>query len=161
MGTNQGSSGGESAVKYGVAFGQVYRDELDCVRHRWRTVYPEDQYDLDNEPGDEEKAAEGAPSGGNAKRNTARRRIVCDEPSTANELVGLAFSGGGIRSATINMGIAQALERRGVFDHVDYMSTVSGGGYLGSGISTAMRKFEGGQGEFPYHYQEPEEQDEV
>ncbi|UCD77215.1 MAG: hypothetical protein JSW26_17530, partial [Desulfobacterales bacterium] len=28
----------------------------------------------------------------------------------------------------------------GVFDHVDYMSTVSGGGYLGSSISTLMRK---------------------
>jgi hypothetical protein len=54
--------------------------------------------------------------------------------------VGLAFSGGGIRSATLNLGITQALNQRGVFDHADYMSTVSGGGYLGSSISTLMRK---------------------
>ena len=53
---------------------------------------------------------------------------------------GIAFSGGGIRSATINLGIAQALHQRSVFDHVDYMSTVSGGGYLGASISTLMRK---------------------
>jgi hypothetical protein len=61
------------------------------------------------------------------------------EPTTAHNLVGIGFSGGGIRSATINLGIAQALHRRGVFDHIDYMSTVSGGGYLGSSISTLMR----------------------
>ena len=52
---------------------------------------------------------------------------------------GSGFSGGGIRSATINLGIAQALHEHGIFDHVDYMSTVSGGGYLGSSISTLMR----------------------
>ncbi len=60
-------------------------------------------------------------------------------PTVAHNLVGIGFSGGGIRSATINLGIAQALHARGVFDHVDYMSTVSGGGYLGASISTLMR----------------------
>lgn len=54
--------------------------------------------------------------------------------------VGLAFSGGGIRSATFNLGVVQALHRYGVFSLVDYLSTVSGGGYLGSSISTLMRK---------------------
>ncbi len=48
--------------------------------------------------------------------------------------------GGGIRSATINLGIAQALHQRGFFGHVDYMSAVSGGGYLGSSDSILMRK---------------------
>ncbi len=61
------------------------------------------------------------------------------KPTVAHNMVGLAFSGGGIRSATINLGIVQELHRRGVFQHVDYMSTVSGGGYLGSSISTLMR----------------------
>ena len=59
---------------------------------------------------------------------------------TAN-LVGLGFSGGGIRSASINLGIAQALHREGIFAHVDYLSTVSGGGYTGSAIATLMRHF--------------------
>ncbi len=45
--------------------------------------------------------------------------------------LGLAFSGGGIRSATFNLGVAQALARLGLLSKVDYLSTVSGGGYMG------------------------------
>jgi hypothetical protein len=59
-------------------------------------------------------------------------------PTTANNLVGLALSGGGIRSATFNLGLLQSLHRHGVFRHVDYLSTVSGGGFLGSSVSTLM-----------------------
>ncbi|HET6942845.1 MAG TPA: patatin-like phospholipase family protein [Sphingomicrobium sp.] len=48
-------------------------------------------------------------------------------------LVGLALSGGGIRSATFSLGLIQALARsdRGAFARVDIVSTVSGGGYVG------------------------------
>ena len=49
--------------------------------------------------------------------------------------IGLAFSGGGIRSATFNLGILQALNSLGIFKCVDYLSTVSGGGYIGSCVS--------------------------
>jgi len=46
---------------------------------------------------------------------------------------GLAFSGGGIRSATFCLGVIQGLvKNEGPFKHFDYMSTVSGGGYIGS-----------------------------
>jgi hypothetical protein len=51
---------------------------------------------------------------------------------TDRAAVGLALSGGGIRSATFSLGVLMALARRGVLDQVDYLSTVSGGGYLGS-----------------------------
>ena len=50
-------------------------------------------------------------------------------------LVGLALSGGGIRSAAFNMGVLQALSRSGLLARVDYLSTVSGGGYVGSCLS--------------------------
>jgi predicted acylesterase/phospholipase RssA len=50
-------------------------------------------------------------------------------------LLGLAFSGGGIRSATFNLGILQALARAGLLSKVDYLSTVSGGGYIGSWLA--------------------------
>jgi hypothetical protein len=46
--------------------------------------------------------------------------------------VGLALSGGGIRSATFSLGVVQALARSGVLSKVDYLSTVSGGGYIGA-----------------------------
>ena len=43
---------------------------------------------------------------------------------------GLCFSGGGIRSATFNLGILQALARRKAIGKLDYLSSVSGGGYI-------------------------------
>src|SRR5258708_128709 len=46
-------------------------------------------------------------------------------PTTA-----LCFSGGGIRSASFNLGILQALTRRGLLGTFDYVSSVSGGGYI-------------------------------
>jgi predicted acylesterase/phospholipase RssA len=50
-------------------------------------------------------------------------------------LWGLALSGGGIRSAAFNLGLLQALGDRGVLAKCDYLSTVSGGGYIGSCLS--------------------------
>jgi hypothetical protein len=47
------------------------------------------------------------------------------------EGVGLAFSGGGIRSATFNLGILQGLAKAKLLDKINYLSTVSGGGYIG------------------------------
>ena len=47
-------------------------------------------------------------------------------------IVGVALSGGGIRSATFCLGVFQALARHKALDRVDYLSTVSGGGYFGS-----------------------------
>jgi hypothetical protein len=46
--------------------------------------------------------------------------------------VGLALSGGGIRSATFCLGVLQGLAKANLLRHVDYLSTVSGGGYCGS-----------------------------
>jgi hypothetical protein len=51
---------------------------------------------------------------------------------SAVPLVGLALSGGGIRSAAFNMGVLQTLARSGLMPRIDYLSTVSGGGYVGS-----------------------------
>ncbi len=53
-------------------------------------------------------------------------------------LWGLAFSGGGIRSATFNLGILQALARQGLLKRVDLLSTVSGGGYIGSWLNALL-----------------------
>lgn len=51
------------------------------------------------------------------------------------ELTALCFSGGGIRSATFGLGIVQALANNSLLSKFDYLSTVSGGGYLGSWLS--------------------------
>jgi hypothetical protein len=52
-----------------------------------------------------------------------------------NRLAGLALSGGGIRSATFSLGIMQALAARRLLQRLDYISTVSGGGYIGSAVN--------------------------
>ena len=51
-----------------------------------------------------------------------------------DNLFGLALSGGGIRSATFALGVLQAMAGRDLLKHVDYLSTVSGGGYIGSSL---------------------------
>jgi hypothetical protein len=51
----------------------------------------------------------------------------------------LCISGGGIRSATFGLGILQGLARCGLLDKFHYLSTVSGGGYIGSWLSAWIR----------------------
>ncbi len=59
-------------------------------------------------------------------------------PSSKLGLIGLALSGGGIRSATFSLGVIQGFLKRKAFRFVDYLSTVSGGGYLGSCLSSLL-----------------------
>lgn len=53
-------------------------------------------------------------------------------PSTTPNKLGLSLSGGGIRSASFNLGVLQALAQQKLISNLDYLSTVSGGGYIGS-----------------------------
>jgi choline dehydrogenase-like flavoprotein len=48
------------------------------------------------------------------------------------DTVGLALSGGGIRSATFGLGVLQSLAARGRLRDIDFVSSVSGGGFTGS-----------------------------
>ena len=57
-----------------------------------------------------------------------------------DDRVGLAFSGGGIRSATFGLGVLEALKQRGLLKSVHYLSTVSGGGYIGAWLSASCRR---------------------
>jgi hypothetical protein len=54
--------------------------------------------------------------------------------------VGLALSGGGIRSATFNLGVLQALAQLRLLGLVDYLSTVSGGGYIGAWLAAWIKR---------------------
>ena len=107
----------------GFSFREVFQEELKEIPRRWEQM-----------PGGSTRRLATADGGQGAGP------VVIPKPTVEHGLVGIGFSGGGIRSATLNLGIAQALHRRGVFDHIDYMSTVSGGGYLGSSISSLMRR---------------------
>jgi predicted acylesterase/phospholipase RssA len=62
------------------------------------------------------------------------------DPPTGNDRVGIAFSGGGIRSATFGLGVLEALKQRGLLKKLHYLSTVSGGGYIGAWLSASCRR---------------------
>jgi hypothetical protein len=70
----------------------------------------------------------------------AQERAAIREPDGRQDgpgrpLMGLAFSGGGIRSATFNLGVTQALAELRLLRQFDYLSCVSGGGYIGGWLS--------------------------
>jgi len=52
----------------------------------------------------------------------------------------LCLSGGGIRSATFALGVLQGLARAGVLGRLEYLSTVSGGGYIGGWLTTWLHR---------------------
>jgi hypothetical protein len=81
-----------------------------------------------------------------------RRRHL--KTNSKRDISGLALSGGGIRSASFGLGALQALQAsfekdkiiRGI-EEIDYLSTVSGGGYIGCSLTGALQKT---GGEFPF-----------
>ena len=61
------------------------------------------------------------------------------DPSAGSmHLTGLALSGGGIRSASVCLGVLQAFAKHNQLRLFDYMSTVSGGGYIGCSWSALL-----------------------
>lgn len=75
----------------------------------------------------------------------------------------IALSGGGIRSAIFSLGALQSLAKSGLLEKIDYLSTVSGGGYLGgslhwwwSGPNGSGATFGAGASDFPYGTDDPE-----
>ena len=115
-------------------FHEVFEEEVEAVNARRRRfgraeVALELEPDLNSQPN---AHAEGEP-------------IM--RPTTGSGLAGLALSGGGIRSASFCLGALQALDNAGVLKSIDYLSTVSGGGYIGTSLSAAMTH---AKGDFPF-----------
>lgn len=58
-----------------------------------------------------------------------------------NTKFGIALSGGGIRSATINLGFLKTLNKFGIIKRADFLSTVSGGGYTGAYVQATLKNY--------------------
>ncbi|MGH2727272.1 MAG: hypothetical protein ACRDKS_09895 [Actinomycetota bacterium] len=69
--------------------------------------------------------AASAPEKGFHAQPEERRPIKRD-----GDVWGISCSGGGIRSAAYNLGALQVLREYGVLEQADYMTSVSGGGYI-------------------------------
>ena len=74
-----------------------------------------------------------------------RRRLFGGEAADAfdKNKFGIALSGGGIRSATINLGFLKTLNLFKILEKADYLSTVSGGGYTGAYIQATVKEKNG------------------
>ena len=74
-------------------------------------------------------------------------RPIQDEPVPPHALVGLALSGGGIRSASFSAGAIESLSRHGLLRAFDIVSSVSGGGYAAAWVGAwAYRHADGMKG---------------
>lgn len=110
------------------------------LTHELRELRPTDQPD---QPGAERVAA--LPTDlvqGNDPAVEPGRRAAVYQAAHAAELKALCLSGGGIRSASFCLGVIQGLaeirghgEEKSLLEQFDYLSTVSGGGYIGSWLS--------------------------
>ena len=130
-----------------VRFEKIFQDELTEIRARRA----------------HREGAQAATSGGGARPEPSAQASQSSEAQdelgplsqsgkfTSAEpvlnAVGLSLSGGGIRSAAFCLGVLQALDRAGVLKRVDYLSTVSGGGYIGSSLSAGQSNYDG---KFPF-----------
>lgn len=114
-------------------------------------------------------------SGYRPEPSPAHRGLV---ESFEDDKVGVCCSGGGIRSASFNLGALQALQKAGVLETAKYLAAVSGGSYIAAGFCMVAKtwpegtppKQEGDRGfedsdpgvvtaeEPPFHPGSPEEQ---
>ncbi len=62
------------------------------------------------------------------------------QKENTEEIAALCFSGGGIRSATFGLGVLQSLAKQNLLGKFHYLSTVSGGGYIGSWFSAWIHR---------------------
>ncbi len=89
------------------------------------------------------------------QQNLNRLKVYNDEKpyiKDSNELNwGLSLSGGGIRSATYNMGALKALYDSNMLDSIQIISSVSGGGYLSYWLYTNFYKHKNTDKEFGYY----------
>lgn len=70
-----------------------------------------------------------------------RKKLGIEHGSAEQEnWFGIALSGGGIRSATINLGILKTLNKFGILQKADYLSSVSGGGYTNSYVQGTAKQ---------------------
>lgn len=82
----------------------------------------------------------------NADDGDAKHLHVGISPQKAEKIAArslrsaLCLSGGGIRSATFNLGILQGLARHGLLENFTYLSTVSGGGFIGSWLTAWIHR---------------------
>ena len=84
------------------------------------------------------------------------RRDKMGLPKPEDNLVGIALSGGGERSATVCLGVLDVFNENKVLEKADYLSSVSGGGYTASYIHATLKKHGSNKAAFEKLFNEPD-----
>ncbi|PYS02555.1 MAG: hypothetical protein DMG12_13875 [Acidobacteria bacterium] len=103
-------------------------DVFSILRSWLRLLVPEKE---------EQVAKQSQPSGTEQEREKLNELVK--QLHEANHAA-LCLSGGGIRSATFNLGILQGLAQSGLLSRFHYLSTVSGGGFVGAWLSAWIHR---------------------
>jgi Patatin-like phospholipase len=136
----------DQVIDYEEQFIAVHKAEIEVI-NAWRKANGRDELSLGSDDAISRKAA------------------AENQPRMPIQGTGVAISGGGIRSAAFSLGALQALDqdlapgtrnmqrpdpendKESGMRRVDYLSTVSGGGYIGSSLRVGM---DAGGGKFPF-----------
>ena len=132
-------------------FAQVLEDELRLIGSRRRQVRALAPSSDPRSPKRCRPTTENAPTTESAtgprRAGRSPRRPGAGDPQKQarlqaldRHLAGLAISGGGIRSATFALGVLQALADLKLLSRFDYLSTVSGGGYIGGWLTAWIKR---------------------
>jgi hypothetical protein len=93
-----------------------------------------------------------SPSLNTHERSEERLKNIIRE-NHKQQLSAICLSGGGIRSATFGLGVLQGLAHNKLLHKFSYLSTVSGGGYVGGWLSAWIHRHDQGiagvEGELP------------
>jgi hypothetical protein len=105
--------------------------DLFKLVHSWSAGKGAAAPDAGEEPGGRREEAKEE-----AQEAKAEAKAVTETSGAGTRpLSALCFSGGGIRSATFNLGVLQGLAKTGLLGSFDYLSSVSGGGYISSWLA--------------------------
>lgn len=123
--------------EHAVSFAEALAEELVEVKELRRKRRIESPAPADEDEKRKKVAAIAGGAGASEREDKGGIEAAVEAKLVVGEarrmkLVGLAFSGGGIRSATFNLGVLQGLAQFNKLRIFDYLSTVSGGGYIGN-----------------------------
>jgi hypothetical protein len=129
-------------IRRPVDASQVIAEELNAIKERRARAYTTgtaaDGTPLAVDRAEWEIQEPFALPPGDADRQLIEARLESQREHT----LGLAFSGGGIRSGTFAVGFLQGLAHYGLLRRIDYLSTVSGGGYAGGWLAAWLKREE-------------------
>jgi hypothetical protein len=143
-----------------LSFTEIFRNEIEVINFRRRAVQAGAIAAARRSVDQPEPAPATAASEAEGQRRRhfviARTEVAVEQndaeaerrgtsrTTQGNNLTGIALSGGGVRSASFCLGVLQALDSLStpdephVLDAVDYLSTVSGGGYIGTSLVAGL-----------------------